>query len=115
MGVFSRLRLIARHHITGHCSDGMAPGKFRSLCDISAVSPGRKLPFMEEVLVIKRCVTCAEMALYRGPSLLQGGFIFCSSACEMLWGAVTPGRWIDASELMPGGRLHDRSDIWAGP
>jgi len=55
------------------------------------------------------------MALYKGPWLLKGGMVFCSLACEALWVAVTPGKWIDPAELMPGGLYHDRPDIWIGP
>ena len=67
---------------------------------------------MEEVLALKRCAACAEMALYRGPSLLLGGFAFCSETCMILWDVVTPGLWVEACELMPGGRYYNRPDIW---
>lgn len=67
---------------------------------------------MDEVLVLKRCAICTEKALYRGPWLLKDGLVFCSPICEALWVAVTPGQWIDPAELMPGGRYHDRPEIW---
>ena len=67
---------------------------------------------MDEVLVLKRCAVCPEMTLYKGPRLLQGGVVHCGETCEVLWYAITPGRWIDASELMPGGRYHALPEIW---
>lgn len=70
---------------------------------------------MDEVLVLKRCRICPEMALYKGPALLMGGMVFCSRTCEALWVAVTPGQWVDAAELAPGGRYYDRTDIWSAP
>ena len=70
---------------------------------------------MEEVLVLKRCAVCSELALYKGPWLLRSGLVFCSETCETLWTALSPGQWIDPRELMPGGRYHDRPEIWTDP
>lgn len=70
---------------------------------------------MGEVLVLKRCAMCTEKALYKGPAFLMGGLVFCSFVCEALWANMTPGQWIDPAELMPGGRYHNRPEIWSDP
>ncbi len=67
---------------------------------------------MESVIMVKRCSMCAEKVLYNGPDALRDAVVWCSTTCERLWDAVTPGEWIDAAELMRGGRLYDRPDIW---
>ncbi len=69
---------------------------------------------MDEVISLKRCAICTNSVLYRGPAMLaDGAIMFCDSVCARIWDAATPGQWVDAAELMPGGRLHDRPDIWA--
>ena len=67
---------------------------------------------MDEIFVLKRCAICPDLVIYRGPSLLRKAKIFCSEVCEKIDDAVTPGSWVDAADLMPGGPLHDRPDIW---
>lgn len=70
---------------------------------------------MDDIIIMKRCASCPEMVLYWGPTSLRNASVWCSDVCEALWDAITPGRWIDAAELMPGGCLHDRPDIWISP
>jgi hypothetical protein len=68
---------------------------------------------MSDVMMLKRCEICAEAAYFSGPlSLAVTAIVFCGTTCARIWDAITPGEWIDASEMMPGGRIHDRPDIW---
>lgn len=57
---------------------------------------------------------CAETVLYNGPEELRDASVWCSDVCELLWDLVTPGEWIDASELLRGGLYYDRPDLWTG-
>ena len=68
---------------------------------------------MDHIVLLKRCAICPGLVLYEGPSMLSNASVFCSETCERIWDAVTPGEWISAEELMPGGRFHDRPDVWA--
>lgn len=67
---------------------------------------------MNDIITTKRCASCPEMVLYWGPAALRNASVWCSEVCEVLWDAITPGAWIDAAELMPGGQYFDRPDIW---
>lgn len=62
-----------------------------------------------------RCVTCADPVIYLGPRLLAAGNSYCSEVCGVIYRYVTPGVWIDANELAPGGRLYDRPELWFEP
>jgi hypothetical protein len=68
---------------------------------------------LENLTFVKRCAVCPDPVIYRGPALLSNATTFCDETCARIWDAITPGEWIDANELMPGGRFHDRPDIWA--
>lgn len=67
---------------------------------------------MESVLLVKRCAMCSNSAFYDGPEMLKDAAVWCSEVCELLYDLLTPGEWIDASELMRGGRLSERPDLW---
>lgn len=67
---------------------------------------------MEEIAVLKRCAMCPERVIYRGPEMLRNASVFCDETCSLLFDLVTPGEWIDAREMMQGGRYYDRPDIW---
>jgi hypothetical protein len=67
---------------------------------------------MEHILILKRCASCENSALYSGPQMLSNAKVFCSDLCIVLDDLVTPGTWIDAAELMQGGSLCNRPDIW---
>ena len=70
---------------------------------------------MHEVTILKRCAVCPEMVLFRGPALLRNARTYCDETCERIDDALLPGEWVDVSEMMQGGRLHDRPDIWLDP
>lgn len=67
---------------------------------------------MDEVTLLKRCAICPESVIYKGPRLLSNASVFCDATCQRIWDAITPGEWLRASELMPGGCLHNRPDTW---
>jgi endogenous inhibitor of DNA gyrase (YacG/DUF329 family) len=68
---------------------------------------------MDEITVLKPCAICVDLVLYRGPSMLRAAKVFCSQTCAVIYDLITPGYWVDAAEIMPGGRFHDRPEIWA--
>lgn len=70
---------------------------------------------MDEVTLVKRCAVCPEPVVYRGPALLQSARVYCSQTCERIDDLLLPGYWVDASEMMQGGRLHDRPELWLDP
>lgn len=90
---------------------GLTTARFPGLLADRAFNGGNT-PFMDEVMVLKRCAMCPEPVIYTGPDLLRDAKVFCGEVCALLWDLVTPGEWIDACELMPGGRLYDCRDIW---
>ena len=59
------------------------------------------------------CVVCADPVIYLGPELLSSGNRYCSEVCSVVYRQITPGIWIDASELAPGGSLHNRPEVWS--
>lgn len=65
-----------------------------------------------EVAKMTTCSVCADAVIYLGPKLLASGERFCSRVCAEIHRAITPGVWIDASELAPGGSLHERPELW---
>jgi hypothetical protein len=65
-----------------------------------------------EVAKMTGCAVCREPVIYLGPRVLEGGECFCSDTCVAIDQAITPGQWVDAGELAPGGSLHDRPEIW---
>ena len=67
---------------------------------------------MEQIVVAKRCAMCPETVLYQGPAMLRAASVWCSDLCYKLDDILTPGYWLDASEMMRGGQLHDRPDLW---
>lgn len=69
---------------------------------------------MDNIWILKRCAICPEPVMFSGPSLLSNAVVWCGETCERIWDAMTPGQWIDAAELMPGGRFHDRPEVWQG-
>lgn len=62
---------------------------------------------VDQIFSIRRCSVCPELVIYEGPALLSGAAMWCSETCEVLWDLITPGTWIDAAELMQGGRFHN--------
>ena len=70
---------------------------------------------MDEITILKRCAVCPEPVVYTGPEMLQTANVCCSETCAVIYDIITPGYWIDAAELMQGGRIHDRPDIWTAP
>ena len=62
-------------------------------------------PIRFEVAKMTGCAICAEPVIFLGPSVLQSGPRFCSDACALLWKLLSPGIWVDASELAPGGTI----------
>ncbi len=70
---------------------------------------------MHDVLVLKRCPICKDPVLYEGPDILRDAIVWCGVPCAAIWDAITPGQWINASEIMQGGRFHNRPDIWTEP
>jgi len=67
---------------------------------------------MRDLMLLKRCAVCAETVIYSGPELLRNANLTCSDVCGVLYDLVTPGYWVDASELMEGGCFHNRPDLW---
>jgi len=68
-----------------------------------------------EVAKLVRCQVCGDPVIYLGPKVLANGRSFCSEVCVAIDMAITPGVWIDASELAPGGYLHNRPELWFEP
>lgn len=68
-----------------------------------------------EVAKMTGCAVCADPVIFLGPAVLDGGERFCSDVCVAIDMAITPGVWIDASELAQGGSLHDRPELWMDP
>jgi len=66
-----------------------------------------------ELVKLAPCIICADPVIYAGPTLLQNGPRICSPTCDRIWNAITPGIWIDASELAPGGSLNNRPELWS--
>ena len=67
---------------------------------------------MDEVIVLTGCTVCAEPVIHRTPALLRESLVFCDDVCLAIGRALSAGDWHDASEIMQGGRFHDRPDIW---
>jgi len=44
--------------------------------------------------------------------MLSAGRVHCDVVCDRIDDARMPGEWIDASELMRGGSLHNRPELW---
>ena len=65
-----------------------------------------------EVAKITGCAICREPVIFLGPSVLATGERFCSNVCVAIDQAITPGIWVDASELAPGGSLYGRPELW---
>jgi hypothetical protein len=66
-----------------------------------------------EVAKMTRCVVCADPVIYLGPAILEFGRSYCSEVCCTIYKQLTPGRWVDAEELAPGGSLHNRPELWS--
>jgi hypothetical protein len=60
-----------------------------------------------------RCVVCGGPVIYLGPELLESGNRYCSEVCWTIYRQITPGVWIDAEELAPGGSLYNRPELWS--
>ena len=65
-----------------------------------------------EVAKMTSCAICRDPVIYLGPEVLASGKRFCTDVCDALYRAITPGVWVDASELAPGGSLHNRPELW---
>ena len=66
-----------------------------------------------EVGKMTGCAICAEPVIYLGPKVLASGERFCSEVCCAIDLAITPGTWVDASELAQGGSLYNRPELWS--
>jgi hypothetical protein len=68
-----------------------------------------------EVAKMTGCAICGEPVIFLGPKVLANGERFCSEVCCVIDQAITPGHWVDASELARGGSLHNRPELWSDP
>ncbi len=66
-----------------------------------------------QVAKMTGCAVCRDPVIFFGPEVLASGKRFCSEVCSLIYRQVTPGRWVDASEIAPGGSLHDRPELWS--
>lgn len=64
---------------------------------------------MFEVVKLTACTVCGAPVIYCGPKVLERGRRFCSSACDRIDDARSPGDWVDASALIWDGH-NDRPD-----
>jgi hypothetical protein len=69
-------------------------------------------PIRFELVKLTGCAVCADPVIFIGPFVLEHGRRICSEICDVLYKAITPGVWVDASELAPGGGLHNRPELW---
>lgn len=66
-----------------------------------------------EVAKMTRCAICGDPVIFLGSSTLQDGRRYCSDVCSIISDQISPGIWVDASELAPGGSLHNHPELWS--
>jgi len=65
-----------------------------------------------EVVMLSPCSICGDPTLVIAPAVLAYGKRLCSDVCATIDDQLSPGEWIDAAAIAPGGRFADRPEIW---
>ena len=87
---------------------------FRSL--LLSLEVGKVAAVTLEVVKLTPCFVCGIPVIYFGPKVFEDSKRLCSTICVAIDDVLTPGHWVDATEMMEGGRLHDHlPDIWSDP